>query len=102
MDIVVLDDHVAQVHADAQPDLALDRPLRFALVQLALYVHRALHGLDDAGELGEDAVAHELHDAAPPFRDPRLHEFLAQGREPRQGARLVLSHETRVGDHVGG
>jgi hypothetical protein len=36
VDVVVLDDHVAEVDADAEPDTLLGRPVRFVLGHSAL------------------------------------------------------------------
>jgi hypothetical protein len=58
--------------------------------------------LDDAGELHQQAVAHDLDDAAAMLGDLGVDERLAMGLEIGQRSRLVDPHEPRVADHVGG
>ena len=61
---------------------------------------RALHGVDDAPELHERAVAHQL-DRAPVMRgDGRLDQVVAQGLEPGVRAGLVGAHKARIANHV--
>jgi hypothetical protein len=67
-----------------------------------LDVGGALDRLDDARELGQEPVAHELHDAPAAPADLGLHQLLAQRHEALQRARLVGAHEARVANHVGG
>ncbi len=61
---------------------------------------RACHRVDDAGELDQGAVAHELDDAAPVLGDERLDQLLAVGLEARERALLVALHQPAVADHV--
>ena len=68
----------------------------------ALDLHGARHRVDDAGELDQRAVAHELDDAAVMFGDHRIDDLAAQRLEPGQGARLVEAHQPAVPHHVGG
>jgi hypothetical protein len=59
-------------------------------------------GVDDAGELNQGAVAHELDHAAVVPGDRGVDQLPAMLFEGVQGACLVLCHEAAVGDHVGG
>ena len=56
--------------------------------------------VDGAGELAEDAVAHQLDDAPAVLGDERLDELLAVGLEAVEGAPLVALHQARVADHI--
>jgi hypothetical protein len=47
---VLLNDHVAEVDADAEPDPLLLRHLGLALGHAALDLHSAAHGVDNAME----------------------------------------------------
>ena len=60
----LLDDDVAEIDADAELDAPLRRHAGIALRHRALHLDRASHGIDDAGELDEQAVAGGLDDAA--------------------------------------
>src|SRR6516164_3836387 len=64
VDVLVVDDDVAEVQTDAVFDAPFRRHLDIALCHASLDVDRAAYRVDDAGELGEYAVASEL-DGAP-------------------------------------
>ena len=68
----------------------------------ALDLGRALHGVGDALELDQHAVAGGLDDAAAVLGDGRIDELEPVGLEPRKRARLVDLHQPAVADHVGG
>ena len=61
-----------------------------------------LNRIDDAAELGQKAVAHQLEDAAIVLFDLRLEQFLAVRAQAREGACLILLHKAAVPDHVRG
>ena len=63
-DVLVINDDVALMHADAELDALIDRGLGVALGHRALDSHRATHRLDRAGKLDEDAVTSGLDDPA--------------------------------------
>jgi hypothetical protein len=62
----------------------------------------AFDGVDDAGELDQGAVAHQLDDTAVVARHLRVEDEPAMRRERGQRARLVLAHQARVTDDIGG
>src|SRR4029079_13085225 len=76
-DVVVVDDDVADVDADAKRDPLLWRHAGVAIRHPALYVDRATHRIDDAGELEQQPVACRLDDAAAVFRNLRVDQFPA-------------------------
>ncbi len=85
-DVVVLDDHVAEIDADA-----IQQATVRAFVTLrhrTLKVSRATDCLGDALEFHQHSVAGGLDDAALAFRDGRVDQFLAHGPEARERARL--------------
>ena len=100
VNVVVLDDDVAEVDADPERDAPVLRHTRVALGQALLHLDRALHRLDHARELDQRAIAHQLDDAAVVLGDLRFDEFLAMRLERCERARLVGRHEPRVADHV--
>jgi hypothetical protein len=64
VDVVVIDDDVAEVEPNSKFDAPLRRHLDIPLRHAALDFDRAAHCVDNAGELHKDAVAGELDDAA--------------------------------------
>jgi hypothetical protein len=62
---------------------------------------RAAHGIDDAVEFDQQAVAHCAHDAAPVLGDVRIDEILAHRSERRQGPLLVDAHQPGIADDIG-
>src|SRR6266446_9003691 len=57
VEVVALDDHVAEIDADAQLDAAVRRDTRVPLGHRLLHRDRATHRIDDAGKLHQHAVA---------------------------------------------
>ena len=99
-DVAVLDDHVAEVDADPELDPARRRNVRVAPRHSALDFGGALHGVGNALEFHQHAVAGGLDDAALALGDRGVEELDPVGLEPREGARLVGFHEPAVTDHV--
>ena len=99
--VVALDQDVAEIDADAIDDALVFRRPGVALGHQLLDRDRAFDGGDDGGKLQQHPVARRLDDApaeararsAAPPRDAR-----ARPRRPR----LVLAHQPRVADDVGG
>ena len=91
---------IAEVDADPEADAIGLGDGRLPLGHAALDRDRAGDRVDGAGELAEDAVAHELDNAAAVLRDERLDELLAVSLEAVERALLVALHEARVADHV--
>ena len=61
----------------------------------------AVHGVDDAAELDDRAVAGALDDAAVMHGDGRIDQVAAKRPQPRQNPVLVGSGEPAVADDVG-
>ena len=102
MDVVALDDDVAEVDADPEYDPLFFRGRHVAFGHSPLHRDRAGDGLNHARELDEDAVAGRLDDAALVLGDLRIDEFTAMASEPREGAGFVLPHEAAIAGHIGG
>src|SRR5216683_8306756 len=97
VDIAAVDDDVAQIDADAKLDPPLRRHVGVALAHRCLDLDGALYGLDDAGELDQRTVAHQLDCAASMRGDLGLNEFPAARLEAGERALLVRAHQARVG-----
>ena len=69
---------------------------------MELLLHRdcALHGIDHAGELGQQVVAGRIHHSAPVLLD-QIEKGLLVGFEGFDGSRFVVLHQTTVTDHIG-
>ncbi len=84
-----------------------NRICRASAVPLIAVGHSALDhgstldGIDDAGELDERAVAHELDDAAVVLLDRGVDQFATAALQSLERAYLVLAHEAAVANHVG-
>ena len=88
------------MNADAELDAALGRHAGVALDEAVLHLDRAAHGVDDAAELDEAAVAGALDDAPVMRGDGGVDQIAAQPPKPRQGAILVRAGEAAVADHI--
>ena len=73
--VVILDDDVAEVDADAELDALLGRDVGIAPRHAGLDLDGALHGLDDALELDQHAVAGGLDQPAVVLGDRRIDQL---------------------------
>ena len=100
VDVVALDDHVSEVDADAEHDPPAIGHVGVALGHAALDGNRAFHSVDDARELDQGAVAHQLDDAPPIRSDGRVDERGAMRLEPGQRTRFVGAHQPAIADDI--
>src|SRR5215813_15280438 len=63
IDVISVDDDIADIDSDSKHDRLVVGNLQVALCNTALNGDRAFHGVDRAGELDQGAVAHEFHHA---------------------------------------
>ena len=99
--VAAVEHHVAQMHADAKPHRRRRVEPRVAGGELGLHLGRALHRLDHAREVGDQAVAGGVGDpAAMALDQPREHR--ARILERRHGRHLVRRHQPAVALDVGG
>src|SRR5580704_6629277 len=102
VEVVALDDHVAEIDADAQFDAVLRRDTRVPLGYRLLHRDRAAHRIDDAGKFPQQAVAGGFDDAAAVLGDFRIEKLAAQRLEAFERAFLVRPHQPRIPRHIGG
>ena len=100
VDVLAVDDHVAEVDADAELEPVLGRQGGVALAQGLLDVDSAGQRLDDAREVGQHAVTRRADDAAVVLGDEPVDD-LAAGPKPGVRAGLVAVHLAREADRVG-
>ena len=66
-----------------------------------LHLDRAAHGIDDAAELDENAVASALNDAPMMHGYGGIDQLAAQRAQPRQRSLLVGAREPAIADNIG-
>jgi len=96
-----LDYDLTEVNANAHLDALILINARIALRHFLLHRNRAFDCIEDACELRQQAVTHELEDAPVVLFDLRLEQFLAEYAQAVERSCLVALHQCRVTDHVG-
>src|SRR5580704_9345672 len=89
------------MNADAELDAAIFRHADVALDHAALHLDGATHGVDDAAELDEAAVAGAFDDTPVMRSDGGINEIATEAPQAGQGAILVRRGEAAVADNVG-
>src|SRR6516225_402695 len=98
--VAILDDDVADIDAHAKFDVPLCRCRGVTGEHLPLHLDRTAHRIDDAGELGEEAVAGRLDDATPMLGDFGIAQFTANRSQRRERALFVLAHQPRIAGDI--
>ena len=101
MDIVALDDHVAEIDANAEIHPAIRRHNGRAFGLDALDLHRAVQRLDHARELDQQPVAHGLDQSAAMLGNLWFENLAQIGPEIGTRSHLVGLAESAVADDVG-
>ncbi len=94
VDIVVLDDHVAEIDADTKPNPPALGNIRVALRHSVLKRDGASHRVDDAGEFRDQAIARGLDDAALMLGDAGVDQLDTMRGERGERTLLVLAHHS--------
>ena len=102
VDLAVLLDDVTKMDPEAESDASLWRYFRRCPGHGLLDGDAARHRGDDAVELDESAVAHQLGETTVVRGKERVDDLGTVALERGQRARLVLAHETAVAHDVGG
>ena len=100
--VVFLNDHVAQIDADAELYPSRRRDVRVASRHPTLDLGSAQHRVGYAVELDQQAVAGGLYDAAAVPLDDRIDKLNTMRLETCERPRLVGLHHPTVTDHVSG
>ena len=90
-----------EVDADPKFDALVRRDSSVALDHRPLDFNGAVHGVYDAAELDDAAVAGALDDAPMVDRDGRIDQVASERPQPRQNPVLVGSGKPRIADDVG-
>jgi hypothetical protein len=102
VDIIALDDDVADIDSDPEYDALFLWYARVPLRHPTLDRDGTRGGLNDARELDQDTVTSRLDDPTFVFGYLRINKFAPMGSEPRKSARLVLAHEAAVTGDISG
>jgi len=102
INVVAVDDHVAEIDPDAKAQAALLGEIQIAVGHPALDFAGAAHRIDDAGKFRQHAIAGGLYDAPAMLFDLRIDEFAEMPSQPFMRAFLIRPHQKRVPRHVGG
>src|SRR4029077_4782644 len=92
--VVALDDHIAEIDADAQLDAVVRLDTGVPLGHRLLHFDRTAHRVDNAGKFHQQAVAGGLNDAPAVLGDLRIDHFPPQCFEAFKRTLLVRSHHT--------
>ena len=98
--IVVFGDHVPEVDADAELHPSVLGDGRVALGNLVLYLDTAANGLDDAGELSDDAVPCAAEDVTAMLGDRLFHHSTVRAHGSCGGF-FVKLRKVAVPLHIG-
>src|SRR5262249_39202814 len=101
-DVVLFDDHVAEIDADAEPDAPVLGHLRLALDHPPLDLHGTSDGIHHARELGQEPVAGVLHDPAAVLRDRRIDQSAEVSFQALVRSLLICTHKARIARNIGG
>src|SRR5215469_4650554 len=93
---------VTKTSRTAELDALLSWGARIALGHPPLHFHGAPDGVNDARELGQEAVTGVLDDAPPVFADLRLDQVSQVRLDPFVRPLLIGPHQTRIPGHIGG
>src|SRR6516164_4066217 len=100
-DIVFLNDYVAKIDPDAEPDPALLRHVRLAVDHSPLDLYGASHGVDHARELGQQALTGILHDPTAVLLDLRINQLAQMRLQAFVRLFFIGPHQPRITGDVG-
>ena len=101
IDIASIDNDVAEIYAKAKPQTSRFRNALIASRHSPLDRRRALNGINDARELNQRAVAHELDDTATELFYRRIDQLPTASLQSIECADLIFPHQAAVANHVG-
>src|SRR6516164_1930475 len=100
--VIALNDDIAEMHTDAKCHLALDSRSRAARCHFTLNFSRTSDPLDNTRKLRKQTVAHQLHCAAAMLRDRRLDHFGAMLMQQGECSSLVFAHHSAIAGRICG
>jgi hypothetical protein len=100
IDIVILDDDVAKIDADAELHAPLGGRISVAQGHLALHLDRAAHRVDDAEEFDEQPIAGGFDDAAAVFLDLGVAQLAPNCLQRGERTFLIRAHQPRIAGDI--
>src|SRR5262249_52527523 len=94
--------HIAEINANTKGDVPVGSETFVCDPHSFLQRNRALHGMNSACELYQNAVAHHLDDPAVVFLQQRVENVAPALLEGSHGAGLILLDQSCVTYDVGG
>ena len=101
IDVVAVDDHVAEIDTDAENDALVLGDTGIAVDHRPLDLARAPDCIDDARKFHQHAVACGLDDAAVMLADLRIAKLAAMRPQASECPRLIRSHQPRIACDIG-
>ena len=99
--VVLLDDHIREVDADAEAHAPVVRQIGVARLGGLLHLGSEAHGIHHAAELGQEAVAQRLDDASTCLGNQRIDDGGLPRHQLGQRARFVALHQPRIARDIG-
>jgi hypothetical protein len=100
IDVIVVEDDVADVNADAKLDPSLPGHIDIFDGDPPLDLHRAARRIDGTGELHQHTVASRFHDATAMQCDRGVHQRLPEGLKLGQRPFLVPAHQKAITGNI--
>ena len=98
--IVPVDDHIAEVDPDPELDLAVVCRFLIALAHVALDFERTFQGADNALKFHQRAIAGKLEGPAIVRGDTRVEQIAPQRFKRLERGNLVRTHEPAIANHI--
>jgi hypothetical protein len=102
VDVIAFHDHVAQIYTDPKFKRLVGIVIDVSFSHPVLNFRGTPYGINDAGKLDKQPVAHLLDQPAPVLGDHGFNKFTEVRIETGPGSRLVRAHKPRITDHVSG
>ena len=100
IEVVAVDDQVAQVQAHAEHESSIGRLVAVGLGHGLLKLDGGAQRINCAGELDQSTVAGQLDQTSSVFRQDRIEVFRTVLAQARQRPALVTPHQAGVADNV--
>jgi hypothetical protein len=101
-DVAMLDDDIAEIDPDAEPDAPVFNDIGVPGCHRALHLGGTPNRVHDTRKFHQHAVAGGLHNPPPVLHNFGIDEFAPMRFESFEGTFLVRSHQPRIARHVGG
>ena len=101
IDILAIDDEVAEIDANAEIKTFFTRQLCIVFLERELNIDRASDGIHNARELNQGSIAHKFDQPAIMSSDSWVDVVGPHGLQPIKGIRLIILHKAAIADDIG-